>query len=112
MPHNLGVEISNGRMSVIIPRGTKIPAMSTDYYSTVTDNQTEVKISVFMGDDEQTQKNKLIGTFMLTGIRKAKCGVPKIEVNFEVDKEGILTVSATENSSGESTQLNLRVDKE
>lgn len=97
-PLSLGVETSGGLMSVIIGRNTMIPVKKSRIYSTTEDNQTDVTVSVFEGERSETAKNRLLGEFELSGIQEAPRGAPKIRVSFELDADGIFTVTATDES--------------
>lgn len=93
-PLSLGVETTGGLMTTIVPRNTNIPIAKTKLFSTIDDNQSAVTISVFEGERSQTTDNRLLGEFELCGIEEAHRGEPKIEVTFEIDADGIFTVSA------------------
>src|SRR5438128_2960179 len=93
-PLSLGVETLGGVMTVLIPRNTTIPTSKTETFSTAADNQNAVTINVLQGEREFARDNRLLGTFNLEGIPPAPRGVPQIEVTFNVDVNGILTVSA------------------
>ncbi len=97
-PLSLGVETTGGLMSVIISRNTKIPIKKSRLYSTTEDNQTSVDIAVYEGERSQCADNRLLGTFDLTGISEAPRGAPKIRVSFELDADGIFTVTANDES--------------
>ena len=93
-PLSLGIETLGGAMTVLIPRNTTIPSKKTEIFSTAADNQTGVTIKVYQGERSQAALNKLLGEFELTDIPAAPRGVPKIEVSFDIDVNGILKVSA------------------
>jgi molecular chaperone DnaK len=93
-PLSLGVETLGGVMTPLIPRNTTIPTSKKETFSTAADNQTAVTINVLQGEREFAKDNRLLGTFNLEGIPPAPRGVPQIEVNFNVDVNGILTVQA------------------
>src|SRR5688572_22918825 len=93
-PLSLGVETLGGVMTVLIPRNTTIPTSKKETFSTASDNQNAVTINVLQGEREFARDNRLLGTFNLTDIPPAPRGVPQIEVTFNVDVNGILTVSA------------------
>ena len=93
-PLSLGIETTGELMSVIIPRNTNIPIAKTKIFSTIEDNQTAVTIRIFEGERGQTKYNHLLGEFELTGIPSSLRGVPKIEVTYEIDADGIFTVCA------------------
>lgn len=93
-PLTLGIETLGGVATPLIPRNTTIPATKSQVFSTATDNQTEVTISVIQGERQMASDNKMLGRFNLTGIEAAPRGVPQIEVTFSIDVNGITKVSA------------------
>ena len=95
-PLSLGVETIGGVMTKIIARNTTIPARKSEIFSTAMDNQTNVEIHILQGERELVDGNKSLGNFRLDGIPKANRGVPQIEVTFDIDADGILSVKATE----------------
>lgn len=97
-PLSLGVETTGGLMSVIIPRNTMVPVKKSKIYSTIEDNQSEVTVQVFEGERSCTADNRLLGSFELSGIQAAPRGAPKIRVRFELDADGIFTVTARDES--------------
>jgi molecular chaperone DnaK (HSP70) len=99
-PLSLGVETTGGLMSVIIPRNSKVPIKKSRLYSTTEDEQTEVTVAVYEGERSNCADagNRLLGTFDLSGIQAAPRGAPKIRVSFEVDADGIFTVTAADES--------------
>jgi len=94
LPLSLGVEIKDGLMSKIIERNTPIPIKASKIFTTVYDNQTAVRVKVFQGEREFTKDNVYLGELLLDGILPAPAGVPRIEVTFEVDENGIIIVTA------------------
>ena len=88
------METLGGVMTKIIPRNTTIPTKKSEVFSTAVDNQPNVEIHVLQGEREFTQDNKSLGTFRLDGILAAPRGVPQIEVTFDIDASGILSVKA------------------
>lgn len=100
LPLSLGVETSGNIMTKIIERNTPIPTTKSRTFSTYTDNQTIVSIKIFEGERVKSSDNNLIGNFDLSGIIPAPKGVPQIEVTFEVDTNGILSVTADDLKSG------------
>uniref|UniRef100_A0A6C0BK56 Uncharacterized protein n=1 Tax=viral metagenome TaxID=1070528 RepID=A0A6C0BK56_9ZZZZ len=99
IPLSLGIETTGGIMANIIPRNSSIPCEKSSLFSTVEDNQQTVLVQVFEGERKFTKDNHKLGTFELTGIPKAMRGVPKIEVSFKMDANGILSVTAFEKTS-------------
>ncbi|AFZ81531.1 heat shock protein 70kD, putative [Theileria equi strain WA] len=110
-PLSLGIETLGGIMSVIIERNTMIPANKSQIFSTSTDNQTTVTIHVFQGERKMTKDNTHLGKFDLTGIPPAPRGTPQIEVTFNVDTNGILSVTAHEKGSGNKRDIVITPEK-
>ncbi|WP_407381899.1 molecular chaperone DnaK [Helicobacter sp.] len=106
-PLSLGIETLGGVMTRVIDRGTTIPAKKTQTFSTAEDNQPAVTIRVLQGERELARDNKLLGNFDLQGIPPAPRGVPQIEVTFDIDANGILTVSAKDKVSGKSQEIKI-----
>jgi molecular chaperone DnaK len=99
-PLSLGVETLGGVMTKIIARNTTIPVKKSEMFSTAVDNQTNVEIHILQGERELVSGNKSLGTFRLDGIPSAERGVPQIEVTFDIDVDGILSVKAREKETG------------
>ena len=99
-PLSLGVETLGGVMTKIIARNTTIPVKKSEVFSTAVDNQTNVEIHVLQGERELVTGNKSLGNFRLDGIPSANRGVPQIEVTFDIDVDGILSVKAREKETG------------
>lgn len=93
-PLSLGVEVKGGLLEVIISRNTKIPIKKSKIFTTAVDGQTEVEIRVYQGERPLARDNFFLGSFKLTGIPPAPRGVPQIEVTFDIDTNGIVSVSA------------------
>lgn len=99
-PLSLGVETLGGVMTKIIARNTTIPVKKSEMFSTAVDNQTNVEIHILQGERELVSGNKSLGNFRLDGIPSAPRGVPQIEVTFDIDVDGILSVKAKEKETG------------
>merc|ERR1712228_716395 len=99
-PLSLGVETLGGVMTKIIARNTTIPTKKSEMFSTAIDNQTNVEIHILQGERELVSGNKSLGNFRLDGIPKAERGVPQIEVTFDIDVDGLLSVKAKEVETG------------
>jgi len=106
-PLSLGVETLGGVMTKMITRNTTIPTKKSEVYSTAVDGQTNVEIHVLQGEREMATDNKSLGTFRLDGIPPAPRGVPQIEVTFDIDANGILSVTAKDKGSGKEQSISI-----
>lgn len=106
-PLSLGIETLGGVMTKIIDKGTTIPTKKSQTFSTAEDNQSAVTINVLQGEREFARDNKSLGNFNLEGIMPAPRGVPQIEVEFDIDANGILTVSAKDKATGKATDIRI-----
>ncbi|KAG2429224.1 hypothetical protein HXX76_010994 [Chlamydomonas incerta] len=106
-PLSLGLETLGGVMTKLIPRNTTLPTSKSEVFSTAADGQTSVEINVLQGEREFARDNKSLGTFRLDGIPPAPRGVPQIEVKFDIDANGILSVTATD--KGTSKKQDIRI---
>lgn len=106
-PLSLGIETLGGVMTKIIEKGATIPTKKQQTFSTAEDNQNAVTINVLQGEREFSRDNKSLGNFNLEGIPAAPRGVPQIEVTFDIDANGILTVSAVDKASGKQQEIKI-----
>eukprot|EP00899_Mesostigma_viride_P020983 jgi/Mesvir1/28887/Mv17984-RA.1 len=106
-PLSLGLETLGGVMTKIIPRNTTLPTSKSEVFSTAADGQTSVEINVLQGEREFVKDNKSLGTFRLDGIPPAPRGVPQIEVSFDIDANGILSVTASDKGTGKKTDIKI-----
>ena len=107
-PLSLGIETVGGLMDVIIPRNTKVPARAGRNYTTSIDGQTNLRVSVFQGERDLVSNNRKLGEFILKGIPPMPAGIPKIEIQFLVDADGILRVKAMEKRSNVETEIQIK----
>ncbi|GAB4847181.1 hypothetical protein Ancab_039817 [Ancistrocladus abbreviatus] len=107
-PLSLGIETLGGVFTRLINRNTTIPTKKSQVFSTAADNQTQVGVKVLQGEREMAADNKLLGEFELVGIPPAPRGVPQIEVTFDIDANGIVTVSAKDKATGKEQQITIR----
>jgi molecular chaperone DnaK len=106
-PLSLGVETLGGVMTVMIPRNTTIPTQKKEIFSTATDSQPSVEIHVLQGERTEAKYNRALGKFHLEGIMPAPRGVPKIEVVFDIDANGILSVHAKDTATGKDQKITI-----
>ncbi len=104
-PQSLGVAIAGGYVRRLIPKNTTVPTSVTELFNTSKDEQTTVKIMVLQGEAELAHQNELLGEFILTGLRSAKRGEVEIEVTFEINSEGIVSVSARDKETGQKQSI-------
>ncbi|MFN4079347.1 MAG: molecular chaperone DnaK [Saprospiraceae bacterium] len=107
-PLSLGIETAGGLMDVIIPRNSKIPGKAGRQYTTGVDGQVRLKIAIYQGERDLVAHNRKLGEFILSGIPPMPAGLPKIEVAFILDADGILTVRAKELRSGAEQSIEIR----
>ncbi len=106
-PLTLSVETLGGVSTPMIPRNTTVPTSKTEIYSTAADSQTSVEINVLQGERPMAADNKSLGRFVLSGIPPAPRGVPQVEVTFDIDASGILSVNAKDKASGKTSNIKI-----
>lgn len=106
-PLSLGIETLGGVSTVLISKNTTVPTSKTQTFSTAADSQTSVEIHVLQGERPMAQDNKTLGKFMLDGIPPAPRGVPQVEVTFDIDANGILSVSAKDKATGKEQSIRI-----
>ncbi|MEO9189046.1 MAG: Hsp70 family protein, partial [Acetobacteraceae bacterium] len=107
-PLSLGIETLGGVFTRLIERNTTIPTKKSQVFSTADDNQTAVTIKVYQGEREMAADNKLLGQFDLVGLPPAPRGVPQVEVTFDIDANGIVSVSAKDKATGKEQQIRIQ----
>jgi molecular chaperone DnaK len=106
-PHTLGIETKDGTFTPLIERNSTIPTRKSRIFTTVADNQTKVEVHVLQGESDMAAYNKSLAKFELTNIPPAPKGVPQIEVSFEIDVNGIMSVGAQDQATGRSQQITI-----
>jgi molecular chaperone DnaK len=106
-PLSLGIETLGGVMTTLIPRNTTIPTSKKETFSTAADNQTAVDVFVFQGERPMARDNRLIGNFRLDGLPPAPRGMPQVEVAFDIDANGILSVSAKDKATNREQKITI-----
>jgi molecular chaperone DnaK len=104
-PHTLGIMVVGGYFEELIPLNTTVPTSRSKVFTTVRDNQTAVKILVMQGESHRADENELLGEFILTGLRKAPAGQVEIEVTFEINADGIVSVHAKDLETGQQQSI-------
>jgi molecular chaperone HscA len=107
-PLSLGIETMGGLMDTIIPRNSKVPTKAGRNYTTSVDGQVNLKVSVYQGERDLVEHNRKLGEFILSGIPPMPANLPKIEIQFMLDADGILRVKAMENRSGTEQEIEIR----
>jgi molecular chaperone DnaK len=106
-PLSLGIETLGGVMTVLIPRNTTIPSKKSETFSTATDNQTSVEVHVLQGERSMARDNRTLGRFHLTGLPLAPRGLPQVEVSFDIDANGIVSVMAKDKATGKEQTITI-----
>jgi molecular chaperone DnaK len=104
-PHTLGIMVVGGYFEPLIPKDTTVPTGQTKTFTTVRDNQTAVRIMVFQGESQKAEENELLGEFALTGLRRAPKGEVEIDVTFEINADGIVSVGAKDLETGQQQSI-------
>jgi len=107
-PLSLGIETVGGLMDVLLPRNSKVPSSVGRQYTTSVDGQTNLKVAVYQGERDLIEHNRKLGEFILSGIPPMPAGLPKIEIQFLIDADGILRVKAKELRSDVNTEVEIR----
>jgi len=106
-PLTLGIETLGGVMTPLIARNTTIPTSKSQVFSTATDSQPSVEIHVLQGERQMANDNRTLGRFMLDGILPAPRGMPQVEVTFDIDANGILSVKALDKGTGKEQKITI-----
>ena len=106
-PLSLGIETLGGVMTTLIPRNTTIPTRKSEVFSTAADSQTSVEVHVLQGERPMARDNRTLGRFQLVGIPPAPRGVPQVEVTFDIDANGIVSVKATDTATGQEQKITI-----
>jgi molecular chaperone DnaK len=106
-PLSMGIETLGGVMTVLIPRNTTIPHRKSETFTTADDNQTQVEIHVLQGERQMAADNRTLGKFHLIGIPPAPRGMPKVEVTFNIDADGIINVSAKDTATSKEQSIKI-----
>jgi len=104
-PHTLGIMVVGGYFEELIPQNTTVPTSRSKPFTTVRDNQTAVKILVLQGESRRAEDNELLGEFILTGLRRAQAGQVEVEVTFEINADGIVSVHAKDVETGKEQSI-------
>ncbi len=104
-PHTLGIMVVGGYLEELIPQNMTVPTSRSKIFTTVRDNQTAVKILVMQGEAKRADENEMLGEFTLTGLRRAPAGAVEIEVTFEINADGIVSVSAKDLETGKAQSI-------
>jgi molecular chaperone DnaK len=110
-PRSLGIATKGGFVETIIPRNTSIPTEASKVFATATDNQTQVRVSVYQGESRKVTQNELLGEFVLDGIRPAPRSEVKVKITFELDADGIVHVIARDEETGQRRSLRIQVKR-
>jgi molecular chaperone DnaK len=108
LPLSLGIETLGGINTVVIPKNTTIPTAKSQIFSTAVDSQPSVEINILQGERPMANDNRSLGKFILDGIPPAPRGMPQIEVNFDIDANGILTITAKDKASGKTQSIKVQ----
>jgi L1 cell adhesion molecule like protein len=110
VPLSLGIEMQGGIFAPVVPRNTTIPCIKKSTFTTAENNQTMVQFPVYEGERHMTKDNNLLGQFELTGLPAMPKGVPQLETTFEIDANGLLKVTAKDQSTGRTANISIKND--